>query len=194
MVMPLSVSKLDLVGTRTAETVTRAEKGIVILSHGNGGLPVRQLLGNNVVETTVVMTTIVMEVPHHRGQLVAAVVTITVAMDKVVVMGVLPAVELLRGNDRRTLLHLLPQAISMAMVDIQEAMVAQVAATVVSRPWVLRLVLVVGPVVLVLHQVWVLYSRIMARVELQVALHHHHLRMIFLHQYAAHSLRPKKTY
>ena len=178
-----NVSKLDLAHTITAEMATQVEKEIATSNHGSVDQRVLQLLGNNAAEMTVVMTTIVMEVPHHHGRLVAAAVAIITAVtDKVVVMGVLPAVELLLGNDRRTLLRLLPRAINMAMVDIQEAMGAPAAATVLNRLWVLLLVLVAGLVVLVLHQVWVLYFRIMAGMELQVALHHHLLRMIFLPQ------------
>ena len=183
MVMPPNVSKLDLVNTKTVEIATQVERVIVISSHGNVGLPARPLLGNNnVAETIVVMTTTVMEVPHHHGRLVAAVATTIAVTDKVVVMVVLPAVELPPGNDRTMLLHLLPRAINMAMVDIQEAMEDQAVVMEVSRLWVLLLVLAAGLVVLVLHRVWALCFKTTARMELQVALLHLHLRTIFLHQ------------
>ena len=180
--MHRNVSKLDLADTKTAETATQAEKEIATSNHGSVDLRVQLLLGSNKVAMTAVMIIIVMGVPHRHGRLVAAVATTTAATDKRAAMEVLLAVDLLLGNDRITLLHLLPQAISTAMVDIQEAMEAQAAVTVLNRLWELLLVLVAGPVVLVLHQVWVLFSRIMARMELQVALHLHLLRMIFLHQ------------
>ena len=179
MAMHLNASKLDLVDTRMAETVTQVEKVIVISSHGSVDLRVPLLLGNNAAETTVVTIITAMEVQHHHGRPVVAEVTTMAATDKAVVMGVLPAVELLLGNDKRMLLHLLPQAINMVMGDIQEVMEAQAAATVASRLWELLLVLVEGLVVLVLHQVWALCSRTTVRMEVQVALHHRHLRMIF---------------
>ena len=186
MVRHLSVSKLDLAVTRTAVMALQVEKVIAISSHGNVDLQVQLLLGNNVAETIVVTTTIMMEVPHPHGRLVvaaAAAATTTAAMDKVVVvMVVLPAVELLLGNNRTMLLHLLPQAISMAMVDTQEAMEVQAAGMADSLPWALLLVLVEALAVLVPHQVWALYSRTMARTELQVVLLHHLLPMIFLPQ------------
>ena len=183
MVRRLNVSKLDLAVTRTAVMALQVEKVIAISSHGNVDLQVQLLLGNNVAETIVVMTTIVMEVPHPHGRLVvAAAATTTAAMDKVVVMVVLPAVGLLLGNDRIMLLHLLPQAISMAMVDTQEAMEVQAADMADSLPWVLLLVLVEALAVLVPHQVWALYSRTMAQTEQQVVLLHHLLPMIFLPQ------------
>lgn len=188
MVTHLNVSKLDLADTITAETATQVEKEIVTSNHGSVDLRVLLLLGSNVVEMTVVMTIIVMEVLHHHGRLVVAGATTMAATDKVVVMAVLPAVVLLHGKDRKMPLHLLPRAISMAMVGIQAAMEAQAVVTVVSRLWVLLLVLVVGPVVLVLHQVWELCSKPMVPMELQVALHLHHLQMIFLHRLQATSL------
>ena len=156
-----NVSKRGLVHTRTAETATQVEKVIVISNHGNVGLQAQLLLGNksnnsNMAETIVVMTAIVMEVAHHHGRLVAvaaAAATTTAATDKAVVMAVLPAVELLLGNDRITLLHLLHQAISMVMVDTQEAMELQAPDTADSLLWVLLPVLWEAPAVLVLHQV-----------------------------------------
>ena len=181
MVMHRNVLKLDLADTKMAETATQVEKESATSNHGSVDLRVLLLLGSKAAATTAVTITIGMGVPHHHGRLVAAVATTTAATDKEVAMGVLLAVEMLLGNDRTTLLHL-PQAISMAMVDIQEAMQEEAAVTVLSRLWVLLLVLVAGQVVLVLHQVWVLYFRIMAPMELQVALHHHRLQMIFLHQ------------
>lgn len=150
-----NVSKLDLAVTRTAVMATQVKKVIAISSHGNVDLQAQLLLGNNVVEMIVVMTTIVMEVLHHHGRLVAVVVaaTTTAVTDKVVVMVVLPAVELLLGNDRTMLLHLLHQAISTVMVDTQEAMEVQAVGTADGLPWVLLLVLEEAPAVLALHQV-----------------------------------------
>lgn len=182
----LNVSKLDPAVTRTAKMATQVERVIAISSHGNADPQAQLLLGNNhVAGTIVVMTTTVMEVLHHHGRLVAAaaaVATTTAATDKVVVMVVLLAVELLLGNDRTMLLHLLRQAISTVMVDTQEVMEVQVVDTADSLPWVLPLALVEALAVLVLHQVWVLYSRTMARMELQVALLHPLLPMISLLQ------------
>ena len=184
MVMPLNASKLDLVDTRMAETATQVEKEIVISNRGSVDLRVPLLLGNNGVEMAIATSSTVMEVPHHHGRLVvaaaAAAAITTAATDRAVVTEVLPAVERLLGNDRRMLLHLLPRAISMAMVATQEAMEALAAVTVVSRRWVLHLVLVAGLVVSGLHQVWALCSRTMAGMELQVAHHLLHLRTIFL--------------
>ena len=183
MVMPLNASKLDLVDTRMAETATQVEKVIAILNRGSVDPRVPLLLGNNGVEMAIATSSTVMEVPHHHGRPVvaaAAAAITTAATDKAVVTEVLPAVERLLGNDRRMLLHLLPRAISMAMVATQEAMEALAAVTVVSRRWVLHPVLVAGLVVSGLHQVWALCSRTMAGMELQVALHLHHLRTIFL--------------
>ena len=147
-----NVSKLDQADTTTVEMATQVEKEIATSNHGSVDLLVPLLHGNNAAEMTVVMTTTAMEVPHHHGRLVVVAAIITAAMDRVEVIAVHLAVELLLGNDRTMLLRLLLQAISMAMVDIQEAMEAQTAVTVVSRRWVPLLVLVAGPVVLVLRQ------------------------------------------
>ena len=147
-----NVSKLDQADTTTVEMATQVEKEIATSNHGSVDLLVPLLHGNNAAEMTVVMITTAMEVPHHHGRLVVVAATITAAMDRVEVIAVHLAVELLLGNDRTMLLRLLLQAINMAMVDIQEAMEAQTAVTVVSRRWVPLLVSVAGPVVLVLRQ------------------------------------------
>ncbi len=149
-----NVSKLDLVDMTTAETASQVAKEIATSNHGSVDQRVPLLLGNSAVEMIVVTNSTVMVVPHHHGPLVVVAATITAAAtDKVVVIAVLLVVELLLGNDRTMLLRLLPLAISMAMVDIQVAMEAQTAPTVVSLLWVLLLVLGEGPEVLVLHQV-----------------------------------------
>lgn len=152
-VMHHNVSKLDQADMTTAEMVMQEEKEIATSNHGSVDPQVLPLHGNNAGEMTAVTTTTVTAAAHLHGQLVVVAATITAAMDKVEVIAVHLAVELLLGNDRTMLLHLLLQAISMAMVDIREAMEARMAVTVVSRRWALLLVLVAGPVVLVLHQV-----------------------------------------
>lgn len=154
-------------------------KAIATSSHGNAVLLVQQLLGNS-VERTVVRTSVLMVVVHPRGLLVAVGITM-VAMDRVVGMVDLQAVEQLLGNDRTTtLLHLHHLVVSTAMVDTLVATEIRPVDMVDSRLWALLLVLAVALAALVLHLVWVLCSRTTVRMELQVVLHLHHLRMIFL--------------
>ena len=173
-----SASKLDLADTKTAKEMVTG-KAIAISSHGNAVPLVQQLLGNS-MEMTVVRITIATEVLHPHGLL--AVVTITmVATGKVVDIVDLQAVEQLHGNNGTTTLpHPLRLVVNIAMVDTLAATEIRAVATAGNRLWVLLLVLVAALVVSVLHQVWVPCSRTTAQMDLRVALHLHHLRMIFL--------------
>ena len=146
------------------------------------GLLVQLLLGSNVAMTVVTTTTVMeaLEVLHHHGLLTE--VTTTVATNQVVDTAGLPVVELLLGNDSKTMLPLpLPQVVSTATADTQEDTEMQVPAMVDSKAWALLLALVPALAVLVLHQAWVLYSRTTAPMGLRVVLHLHLRLMTFLH-------------
>jgi hypothetical protein len=135
------------------------------------------------VATTAVTTTTVMEALealHHHG--LHAEVTTTVATNKVVDTEGLPVVELLLGNDSKTMLLLhLQLVVSTAMVAIQAATQIPAADMVGNRAWALLRVLVAALAVLVLHQAWVLYFKTTVRMGLRAVLHLRLLQMICLH-------------
>ncbi len=166
----LSVSKPDPAVTKTVAAMVKVTE---ISSLGNVDPPVQLLPGSVAEGIDQTISKAVMEVQRRHGLLVApaAVEMVTVAMVNragTALPHPVPLAELHLGNDSRTLLHHLQVASkTMVMEDIQAVdMALPVVVTLPLKAWVPLLVLAVVLGGLVLHQAWVLCSRLTMPMDL----------------------------